>query len=54
VRNRGRVLSALMIFAFYALIGTGILVEVSRRLGAGFIVSRAELTERKAEASDES
>ena len=29
--------------AFYVLVGIGILVEVARRLGTGFIVSREEL-----------
>jgi hypothetical protein len=34
--------------AFYVLVGIGILVEVARRLGMGFIASRAELAERSA------
>jgi hypothetical protein len=33
--------------AFYVLVGIGILVEVARRLGMGFIASRAELAEQK-------
>jgi Na+-driven multidrug efflux pump len=39
----------LMIFtAFYVLVGIGILVEVARRLGMGFIASRDELAAEKA------
>jgi hypothetical protein len=34
--------------AFYVLVGIGILVEVARRLGMGFIVSRDELAAEKA------
>ena len=34
--------------AFYVLVGIGILVEVARRLGTGFIVSREELAAEKA------
>jgi hypothetical protein len=36
--------------AFYVLVGIGILVEVARRLGMGFIVFRQEEAARKAEA----
>jgi hypothetical protein len=32
--------------AAYVLVGIGILVEVARRLGMGFIAARAELTEK--------
>jgi uncharacterized membrane protein YkgB len=35
--------------AFYVLVGIGILVEVARRLGMGFIVFRQEEAARKAE-----
>ena len=34
--------------AFYVLVGIGILVEVARRLGMGFIASRDELAAEKA------
>jgi hypothetical protein len=34
--------------AFYVLVGIGILVEVARRIGMGFIVAREELKEAKA------
>jgi hypothetical protein len=34
--------------AFYVLVGIGILVEVARRLGVGFIVAREELAAEKA------
>jgi hypothetical protein len=33
--------------AFYVLVGIGILVEVARRLGMGFIAARAELHAQK-------
>jgi hypothetical protein len=33
--------------AFYVLVGIGILVEVARRLGMGFIAARAELRAQK-------
>jgi hypothetical protein len=36
--------------AGYVLVGIGILVEVARRLGMGFITARAELEEEKAAA----
>ena len=36
--------------AIYVLVGIGILVEVARRLGMGFIAFRQEEAERKAEA----
>jgi hypothetical protein len=36
----------------YVLVGIGILVEVARRLGMGFIAARAELEKSKAGASD--
>jgi len=36
--------------AFYVLVGIGILVEVARRLGMGFIAFREEEAARKAEA----
>jgi hypothetical protein len=36
--------------AGYVLVGIGILVEVARRLGMGFIAARAELEEAKATA----
>ena len=41
--------------AFYVLVGIGILVEVARRLGMGFIASRDELAAQKAaeKASDQ-
>jgi hypothetical protein len=34
--------------AFYVLVGIGILVEVARRIGMGFIMAREELKEAKA------
>ena len=34
--------------AFYVLVGIGILVEIVRRLGMGFIAARAEMEEAKA------
>jgi Ion channel len=34
--------------AFYVLVGIGILVEVARRLGMGFIAAREEIREAKA------
>jgi hypothetical protein len=37
--------------AFYVLVGIGILVEVARRLGTGFIAAREELKEEKSRAS---
>jgi hypothetical protein len=36
--------------AGYVLVGIGILVEIARRLGMGFITARAELDEQKREA----
>ena len=39
--------------AGYVLVGIGILVEVARRLGMGFIVARAELEEARAAAAPE-
>jgi hypothetical protein len=39
--------------AGYVLVGIGILVEVARRLGMGFIAARAELEEAKAAAKRE-
>ena len=36
--------------AGYVLVGIGILVEVARRLGMGFIVARAEVEKSKAAA----
>jgi hypothetical protein len=39
--------------AGYVLVGIGILVEVARRLGMGFIAARAELDEAKAAATSE-
>ena len=39
--------------AGYVLIGIGILVEVARRLGMGFIMARAEISETKAAARRE-
>ena len=36
--------------AGYVLVGIGILVEVARRLGTGFIVARAEVEKEKAAA----
>ena len=38
--------------AAYVLVGIGILVEVARRLGMGFIVARREIEERKAADGD--
>jgi hypothetical protein len=55
----GRILSAgllLIIKVFtagYVLVGIGILVEVARRLGMGFMTARAELSEAKAAAKSE-
>lgn len=40
--------------AGYVLVGIGILVEVARRLGMGFMIARAELEEAKAAASEPS
>jgi hypothetical protein len=37
--------------AGYVLVGIGIMVEVARRLGTGFIVARAEVEEEKAKAA---
>jgi energy-converting hydrogenase Eha subunit G len=34
--------------AFYVLVGIGILVEVGRRLGMGFIAAQEEMREAKA------
>jgi hypothetical protein len=39
--------------AGYVLVGIGILVEIARRLGKGFIVARAEVREAKAAAQAE-
>lgn len=39
--------------AGYVLVGIGILVEVARRLGMGFMTARAELSEAKAAAKGE-
>lgn len=39
--------------AGYVLVGIGILVEVARRLGMGFITARAELSQAKAAGSGE-
>ena len=39
--------------AGYVLVGFGILVEVARRLGMGFITARAELEAAKAETRNE-
>ena len=39
--------------AGYVLVGIGILVEIARRLGMGFIVARAEVKEAKAAAKTE-
>jgi hypothetical protein len=39
--------------AGYVLVGIGILVEIARRLGMGFIVARAEVREAKAAAKTE-
>ena len=36
--------------AFYVLVGIGILVEIARRLGMGFIAARAELEAEKSRA----
>jgi hypothetical protein len=36
--------------AGYVLVGIGILVEVARRLGMGFIAARAEMEKSKADA----
>ena len=38
----------------YVLVGIGILVEIARRLGMGFIVARAEVREAKAATQDAS
>jgi hypothetical protein len=38
--------------AFYVLLGIGILAEIARRLGMGFIAARAELEAEKAAESD--
>ena len=38
--------------AAYVLVGIGILVELARRLGMGFIVARAELREEKSDRAD--
>lgn len=40
--------------AGYVLVGIGILVEVARRLGMGFMTARAELSEAKAAKSETS
>jgi hypothetical protein len=37
--------------AFYVLVGIGILVEIARRLGMGFIAARAELEAEKSRAA---
>ena len=39
--------------AGYVLVGIGILVEVARRLGMGFMIARAELDQAKAANSDD-
>jgi hypothetical protein len=39
--------------AGYVLVGIGILVEVARRLGMGFIAARAEVSEAKAAAKSD-
>jgi hypothetical protein len=39
--------------AGYVLVGIGILVEVARRLGMGFITARAEMEKSKAAAKTE-
>jgi hypothetical protein len=39
--------------AGYVLVGIGILVEIARRLGMGFIAARAEMEEAKATATSE-
>jgi hypothetical protein len=39
--------------AGYVLVGIGILVEVARRLGMGFMTARAEMSETKAAAKGE-
>lgn len=39
--------------AGHVLVGIGILVEVARRLGMGFITARAELSQAKAAGSGE-
>jgi hypothetical protein len=38
--------------AFYVLVGIGILVEVARRLGTGFIAAREEMAQEKAAAHE--
>jgi hypothetical protein len=40
--------------AGYVLVGIGILVEIARRLGMGFIAARAEVEQAKAKATAES
>jgi hypothetical protein len=37
--------------SFYVLLGIGILVEIGRRLGMGFIAARAEVKEKDSESS---
>jgi hypothetical protein len=39
--------------AGYVLVGIGVLVEVARRLGTGFIIARKEIEEEKAKAKHE-
>jgi hypothetical protein len=40
--------------AAYVLVGIGILVEVARRLGMGFIAARAEVAAKDAQKADSS